>query len=112
MTTNVGHLYKKKVVRNSSGQIIDWLDEADGGWIIRRGVVINQAKIDEYAKKEEDRISAAKAATEAKIVPPEVADMRAGKPGQVEELEKKVAEQDKKLDLILNLLQKDGGSNK
>lgn len=59
----VGHLYRKRVVRNLRGEIIDWTDETDGGRIISKGQVLNQSKIDDEAKKEEDRREAAMAPT-------------------------------------------------
>lgn len=103
MSIQIGHLYRKRTVRNLKGQIIDMLDETDGGVIISKGRVINQEKIDEIAKKELDRKTAATEATQVHIAP-EVAEQRVVAPSKMQELEKKVAEQDEKLDAILGLL--------
>ena len=43
-----GHLYRKRTVRRMNGEIIDMVDEADGGVIIAKGRVVNQDKIDGF----------------------------------------------------------------
>lgn len=105
MGVQVGHLYRKKTVRNLDGSIREMLDETDGGYIIRGGRVVNQEKLDELAKKEQDRMTAATEATQVEM-PPEIAEQRVHSPTKMQELEKKVAEQDTKLDAILELLKK------
>lgn len=67
MTINVGHLYKKRTVRRLSGEIIDLVDEANGGYIIRRGQIVNQERYDELKKIEEDKIKAAQAIIHQKV---------------------------------------------
>jgi hypothetical protein len=113
MSTNVGTLHKKRTLRKwGSNEILDLQDEADGGWIIRKGQIVNQVKFDELVQKELDKQKAREAP--AQMVESPNAEARNGKPGDIKpetpdkvvELEKKVAEQDKKLDLILSLLQK------
>lgn len=94
----------KRIVRNTAGDIIDWLDETKGGWIIRKGVVVNQAVIDEMAKVEEDRKIAAKAL--AQQVTHENAPDRTVAPSKMDELEKRIDSQDAKLDAILAALSK------
>lgn len=113
MTTQIGTLYKKRVVKNLSGQIIDLVDETDGGWIIRGGRIINQEKYAELQKREEDKREAAKAMTQAIAAAPEVEAMRQGTAVQataslerMEKLEKRIEEQDNKLDAILAALKK------
>lgn len=105
MTINIGHLYRKRTVRNLKGQIIDMLDEADGGVIISKGRVMNQEKVDEIAKKELDRKTAATEATQTHVAP-EVAEIRVTQPNKIQELEKRISDQDAKLDAILAALKK------
>lgn len=107
MGVSVGHLYKKKLVRNLRGEIVDWFDEASGGWIVQKGNIVNPTKWEEYQKKLEDEKEAAKAISKAKVDPN--APDRTNAPSQnkkVEELEKKVNDMDNKLDAILNALKK------
>jgi hypothetical protein len=94
----------KRIVRNTAGDIIDWLDEEHGGWIIRKGVVVNQEFIDEMRKKEEDRKIAARAQAE-QITNPTAPD-RTAAPSKLDELEKRIDSQDAKLDAILAALSK------
>lgn len=94
----------KKIVRNTAGDIIDWLDEANGGWIIRKGQIVNQAFIDEMHRKEEDRKTAAKAMAEQRSTPD--APDRTVAPSKMDELEKRIDSQDAKLDAILAALNK------
>ncbi len=104
-----GTLYKKMVRRDLSGNIIDFRDDANGGWIIRDRQIINQARIDELAKIEEDKRKAATAETNAIQAPPEVIEQRLGNPSasnaKMEVLEKRIDSQDAKLDAILLALQ-------
>ena len=87
-----------------SGQIIDMFDEADGGWIIQKGRVVNQDKYDEMIRKEEDRKIAAQAVTQQVSSP--MAEERTQAPGKLEALEKRIDSQDAKLDKILETLSK------
>lgn len=108
---NIGTLHKKRIVRNMNGDIIDWLDETDGGWIIRRGKIVNQAKIDEMKKKEEDRKIAAQAVLNQKVdenAPDRTVTAKEAIANQnkTQELEQRIDAQDKKLDAILELLSK------
>jgi len=100
----VGQLFRKRTVRNLDGSIRDMVDEADGGVIIANGRVVNQAKIDELAKIEEDRRTAAQAQTQ-QAAAPHIAERNAA-PSRVEELEKKVEDMGDKLDRILKALDK------
>lgn len=104
MTVNVGHLYRKRTVRNMNGQIVDMSDDTKGGVIIRKGQVVNQEAVDELARIEKDKQSAAQAAT-AQVASPHVEE-RVTQPTKVQELEKKMENMESKLDAILNALKK------
>lgn len=106
MSIQVGHLYRKRTVRNLRGQIIDMVDETDGGVIISKGNIVNQAKIDEIKKKEDDRKVAARAEAEAVSVPQHVAEERSSSPSKMQQLEERINAQDAKLDAILSALKK------
>lgn len=105
MSTVVGTLYRKSVMRDLSGNIRNWRDEANGGWIIHNYQVVNQERYNEELKKEEDKRSAATAQSQAVVASVPI-EQRNAPPGKVEELEKRINEQDKKLDKILELLNK------
>lgn len=111
----VGDLSRKRTVRKLSGQLVDLLDEANGGWIIKGGQIVNQTRYDELRKIEEDKAKAGQAQHHAVVPPPDVQEMREGKPNRMENIEKRIedtekktedrlAKQDEKLDAILNLL--------
>lgn len=109
----VGQLYRKRIVRNTRGDIIDMSDEADGGVIISKGRVVNQEKWDEIQRKEHDKREAAKAAAFAVNNPNAPVAERNAAPGKVDALEKKVQNleakmdaQDTKLDAILAAITK------
>lgn len=111
MTVNVAaHLARKKIVRDMRGNVIDMLDENDGGYIIRNRQVVNQEKYQEMLKKEADRKEAAQAMAKAVTPPPEVAEMRQG--GQASKDIKEIKEQfqefkkevDTKFDAILQAI--------
>lgn len=101
---NVGHLHRKRVVRRMNGDIIDYTDETDGGVIISKGRVVNQEKIDQEAAKQKDRESAATAFT-VEVESPH-AEERVAPPSKMKELEKRIEDQDAKLDAILAALKK------
>lgn len=105
-TINIGHLYRKRTVRNLAGNIVDMQDDADGGVIISKGRVVNQEKIDELAAKEKDRQTAAAAQTQGIAVPQAVVEERAVAPTKMQELEKKVGDMEGNINKILELLQK------
>lgn len=103
----IGQLFRKRTVRNLSGQIIEMLDETDGsGVIISKGRVMNEAKVIEINKKEEDRKLAAVAFTQEISAPQAIVEERTIAPTKMQMIEQKVEEQDKKLDMILELLAK------
>lgn len=106
MTINIGHLYRKKTVRNLAGQVVDMVDETDGGVIISKGRVMNEEKVMELNRKQKDRETAAQSFTVNVDAPEEVREVRAVAPSKMQELEKKVEAQDVKLDAILSLLSK------
>lgn len=107
MSVNVGHLYRKRTVRNLAGQVIDMLDETDGsGVIISKGRVVNEDKVIEINKKEEDRKLAATAFVNPVDAPEEVREQRTVAPSKMQEMEAKIEAQDKKLDAILQALSK------
>lgn len=101
---NIGHLHRKRTVRRLNGEIIDLTDETKGGAIISKGRVVNQEAIDEMAKKEMDRQSAATAVT-AQVASPH-AEERTAQPSKMQELEKKVESMEGNIAQILKLLQK------
>lgn len=105
MSIQIGHLYRKRTVRNLKGDIIDMRDDTDGGVIIAKGRVVNQEKIDEMARKEQDRKTAATEATQVHVAP-EVAEQRSAAPSKFQELEKRINDQDAKLDAILAAIKK------
>ena len=97
------------MVRNLQGQIIDMLDETDGGWIIQKGRVVNQVKYDEYVQKEKDKQEAAKAIIHAinnPNAPVEARNQAPAQNGKVDALEKRMDGMEGKLDQILNALKK------
>jgi len=123
MSVNVGHLYKKRTVRKLDGSIYELSDEADGGAIISKGRVVNQERINELAKIEQDKQAAAGAAAhavespnanarnglakDAKIVEQPITSADAGEARPATEtLEKRVDEMETKLDQILKAVQK------
>lgn len=99
-----GHMARKSTVRDLSGSIINMLDEADGGWIIRNRQVVNQDKFNAYIQKEKDKVEAAQAVSH-QVASPNVEE-RAIAPSKVDALEKKVEGMETKLDAILKALSK------
>lgn len=106
MGINIGHLYRKRTVRKLDGSIYDLVDEADGGVIISKGRVVNQERINEMAKKEMDRRTAATAQTQQVDAPVAVVEERVAPPTKIQEMEKRLDSQDAKLDAILAALKK------
>lgn len=110
MNTQVGHLAKNRIVRDMQGNIIDWFDEVNGGWIIQKRAVVNKEAWEAHLKKEADKAEAAKAVTMAKIREdyPETKDggQKKSEEDKVANLEKRVDKMDDKLDAILNALKK------
>lgn len=94
-------------MRKLDGSIYEMVDEANGGVIISRGNVVNQKRIDELAKIEEDRRNSATAFANPAPAPIGTdQDMRNTAPTKVEALEKKVGAMEDNIATILNLLQK------
>ena len=87
-----------------NGNIINMIDELNGGWIIRNRQIVNQARWDELQKIEQDKREAAKAITHA-VNNPNAPD-RTVVPSKVDALEQRVNGLDAKLDQILNALKK------
>lgn len=94
MAVQVGKLHKNKIVKDLSGNIIDWFDEVNGGWIVQKRVIVNHERWNEEVRKQKDRAEAAKAATMAKIRDdyPELKEGEEQQSGKTEKLEKEVAE--------------------
>ncbi len=80
-------------------------DDTTVGDIIVKGRVVNQQRIDELAKIEEDRKSAAVAFTAEVAAPTAVVEQRAAAPTKLQELEKKVEGMEGNIAQILALLQ-------
>lgn len=111
-------------MRDLHGNIINMVDEANGGYIIRNRQVVNQERWEEILQQERDRQEAAKAIANQVESPnahlrnqtPQFKDGEAvvsetpktvePKIDKVAELEKKVEGMESKLDAILNALQK------
>lgn len=114
MSVQVGKLYKNKKVKDMSGNIIDWYDEVNGGWIIKSRQIVNKERWEEEVKKEKDKLEAAKAVTKTRTATPQEIALRNGEKieevkkenSKVDELEKKVENIDKKMDKILEALSK------
>jgi len=104
MSVQVGHLARKRVVKDLAGNIIDMMDEVNGGYIVKGRQVVNPERWAELQAIEEDRKLAAKAVSMQKI--DDNAPDRTVVPGKVEELEKKVTAMDDKLNAILEALKK------
>ena len=83
-----GPLYKKKIVRNLNGEIIDLTDEF-GDYIVRRKRIVNQDAWNDILQKEEDKRSSAQAISNQREVSPEILAQRNGEvpppPVRVEE---------------------------
>lgn len=108
MTTVVGRLAKNKIVKDLNGGIIDWFDEANGGWIVQKRMIVNQEVWNNHLQKEQDKIEAASAISKAKIRDdyPENADGTNSSSPKVQELENKVNAMDDKLNAIIEALKK------
>lgn len=82
-------------------------DEANGGVLIRKGQVVNQERIDELARIEEDKKNAATAFAQPAEAPASAPiEARNTAPGKMEVLEKKVESMEGNIAAILELLQK------
>jgi hypothetical protein len=112
---NPSGLRKKSILRDTNGRIINWLDETDGGWIIKNRQVVNQERYDIELQKEKDKHTASSAIAEQVVASPENLALRTGiirtdsptaDPSKVDELEKKVEGMESKLDAILSALAK------
>lgn len=104
---NPSNLRRKSITKDISGNIINWIDETDGGWIVRARQVVNPEKWNRFVKAEEDKKVAAQAVAEQVTAPKSVENLRAGikstvnPQNKVDELEKKVDNMESKLDAIL-----------
>lgn len=107
MSTQVGKLMRNKIVKDFNGNIIDWFDEANGGWIVQKRQIVNEERWNQHLQKQKDKLEAASAVAKAKIRD----DYPQNAPGnnasdKVKELETKVNAMDSKLDAILNAMKK------
>ena len=105
MGVEMGKLFRKSTTRDLNGNIINWVDEADGGWIIRNRQIVNQAKYDAYLTKEDDRRVAAQAIA-LQVTSPTEGQRNGKSETRVDNLEKKVDDMGSKLDAILKALNK------
>lgn len=101
--------YKSKIVRKLDGTILKMI--RDGVSIIEGGRVVDQEAYDEYVRQQEDKKEAIKAVSKAKKVDAETiaqrnqtATVKKENDEKLIKLEKKVADQDKKLDAILKAI--------
>jgi uncharacterized protein YceH (UPF0502 family) len=113
MTVNIaGHMVRKSITKDTSGNIINLIDEKDGGWIIRNRRVVNEEKWNDLLQKEQDKREAALAATKAVAASSEAQAARNAPAGAVPQsdkvaaLEERLNKQDEKLDAILAALKK------
>lgn len=99
---------RKAIVKDLSGQVIDMIDEVNGGYIIKNRVIVNKERWAELQKIEEDKRLAAVASTMA-ITNPSAPD-RTISPSAESGLRKEFAEfkkdVDSKFDAILEVLKK------
>lgn len=107
-------LAHKRLIKDLSGNIIDWLDEENGGWIVKRRNIVNKERYDAHLKELEDLRIAGRAIAE-QVTNPDAPDRNVAPSAvkniqenstKIEDLENKVAEMDNKLDAILKALQK------
>jgi len=126
MGVQVGQLFRKRTVRNLDGSIRELSDEANGGVIISNGRVVNQERINEMARIEQDKANAGQASAH-QVESPNVAQRTGEKPVDTivphtpppvtpptpevvpepkPDLEKRVDDMDTKLDAILKALNK------
>jgi hypothetical protein len=106
MTVNVGHLFRKRTVRNLAGQIVDMTDESNGGIIISKGNIINQERFAEIKRVEDDKKFSAHAITQQASAPQAVVEERTIAPTKTQELEKRIDSMEGNVNKILELLQK------
>lgn len=99
-----GRMMKKSIVKDMNGNIINMMDELNGGWIVRNRQIVNPTRWAELQKIEQDKREAAKAASLA-VNNPQAPD-RTATPSKVDALEQRVNGLDAKLDQILNALKK------
>jgi hypothetical protein len=104
MTTQVGALHKKTIVKDMRGNIVSLRDEANGGWIVRNRQVVNQDLWNAYLKKQQDIADAAKAMTAPKIRQ-DYPESKEGAP-QPNQLEARVDKMEETLAAILKAVQK------
>ena len=82
-------------------------DQANGGVIISKGRVVNQERVDELARIEEDKKNAAVAFANPLPAPVNApVEERNAAPGRMDVLEKKVGDMEGNINKILDLLQK------
>jgi len=99
-----GRMSRRKLVKDLQGNIIDLLDESDGGWIVRNRNIVNEEKWAELQKKEQDKIEASKAIAMAKTnenAPDRTVDLKTA-----EENIKKQSDTDKRIDGLESKLDK------
>jgi len=101
-----GHLSKKSIVKDMSGNIINLFDEAGGGWIIRNRSVVNVELYNKYVEVEKDKREAAKAASSPASAPSASPEQRSVAPSKLEEMDKRIDGLDSKLDAILKAINK------
>jgi hypothetical protein len=113
---------RKSVTKDMNGNIINLIDETDGGYIVRARQIVNPEKWNKLVEAEQARRDSAKAMTEAVAAPPEIVALRnqtgvtvetlakvqSGEkvPDKVDQLEQRMNEQNDKLNAILKALQK------
>lgn len=107
MTVNVGHLFKKRTMRKLDGTIYEMVDETNGGVIISKGKVVNQERVNEIARIEQDRRNSATAFANPSPAPQGAdVEIRNVAPSKVEQMEKDITELKNGISSILEALKK------
>jgi len=112
MTLNVASkMSRNKLVKDTQGNIIDWYDDKQGGWIVQKRQIVNQEAWNRYIQILKDKQEAMTAIGKQKV--DDNAPDRTVVPSKVQELEKKqeemaneIKETNTKLDAIIELLRK------
>lgn len=103
--TQVGKLHKNRKVKDLNGNIIDWFDEANGGWIVKSRQVVNIERWNQEMAKQKDRELAAQAAASPKIRA-DYPETKESNPQVASKLEERVDKMEQTLEAILKAVSK------
>lgn len=103
MTVQVaGRMFRKSSTKDINGNLINMIDETDGGWIVRNRQIVNPEKWNEYQKREKDKQEAAKAIHHQKT--DTNAPDRSVAPNQIDALKKEMGDFKKDVDEKFNAI--------